>query len=883
MRFEQPWFLVGLILVWVVWRLGLHGFRTVPARQHRWAVMARMTAVVLLVAAIAGPLLTLPVNRTTVLFLVDHSASMGAGGASAADEFIRSALAEARPEDWSGVAVFGGDVRVDQALAVGRAFASTRAVVDTGATDVAGALNAALALLPSEGSRKVVLVTDAIETVGDARSSVDAFAEEGVAIDVVVVETPATTDALLASIEAPASAREGDLVPIRFVVESTLVGNGVLAYSAGGEDGSIPVRLDGGRTSIDITITAKASGPLAITARIEAAGDRRPENDTARALVRVEGPGAVVVVEGVPGEGDELASALVAADLVVDRSVTFPGLDDLLSYDGVVLVNHPAPTRDQSESLRVFVEELGRGLVVIGGDRSFGMGEYATSDLEPLLPVSSNPDDMIRRQPVAEVLAIDTSGSMAACHCSDTGESTGVNKTDLSRAGAALAIGALDERDLVGVVAFGSGVDWVIPLALRPDEAAAEEALGQLFPDGNTEIAAGLTAAMEALEGVETGLRHVVLFTDGWDPNEAGLLPLVREMSALGITLSVLGTGEGAGETLARMADIGGGRYYEGTDLASIPEIFVEETRTVMRNLIQEGIFYPALGVSSAATIGLEQSPPLTGYVLATPKGTARVALEVGERDPLLASWRRGLGQVTAWTSDATTRWSAEWVGWERYGGFWGQVVREVLPVEGRGVPSLSVESGSLRITSDPGAISGTATVSARVSTPDGGLRVVPLAAGSDGTFGGTVPADLPGTYGVVVVVEDRGTVVSRASSGIVTGYSAEYAHLVPDPGLPGALATPTGGTVDPAANTVFEPLARRGQAEVPLWPWFVGLALALFAVDVTLRRLNLGEEEIVVESAVTVPTPPTVPPSPDLPVTPTTETMSRLLRRKRS
>lgn len=882
MRFEQPWFLVGLALVWVVWRLGRDGFRTVPARQHRRAVMVRMAAVVLLVAALAGPLLTLAVDRTTVLFLVDRSASMGAGGASTSDEFIRLALAASGPDDWSGVAVFGADIRVDQSLATGRVFAPAQAVVDIGATDVAGALDAALALLPSEGSRKVVLMTDAVETVGDARNAVEAYAEAGVGIDVVVIEAPVMADALMSSIEAPASARAGDLVPITFVVESTLVGDAALVYSAGGENGSIPVRLDGGRTTVDITITVEASGMLPIIARIQAPGDNRPENDTARALVQVEGPGAVLVVEGVPGEGDELSSALAAADLFVERAVTIPGLDELLTYDGVVLVNHPAPTRAQAESLRVFVEELGRGLVVIGGDRSFGMGEYATSDLEALLPVSSNPDDMIRRQPVAEVLAIDTSGSMAACHCSDTGESTGVNKTDLSRAGAALAIGALDERDLVGVVAFGSGVDWVIPLALRPDQATAETALGRLFPDGNTEIAAGLTAAMEALEGVETGLRHVVLFTDGWDPNEAGLLPLVREMAARGITLSVLGTGEGAGETLARMADIGGGRYYEGTDLESIPEIFVEETRTVMRNLIQEGIFYPALGVSSAATVGLDQSPPLTGYVLATPKGTARVALEVGERDPLLASWRRGLGQVTAWTSDATTRWSAEWVGWERYGGFWGQVVREALPVEGQGVPSLRVDGGVLRIASDPGVIPGTAAVTARVSTPDGDLRVVPLSAGADGTYGGSVAADLPGTYGVVVVVEDRGTVIGQASSGVVSGYSAEYAHLEPDPGLAGALAAPTGGTVNPEAVTVFEPLARRGRAEVPLWPWFVGLALALFAADVALRRLNLGEEEIVVPSAVAVPAPPPAPPSPSPPNPTTSETMSRLLRRKR-
>ena len=53
-------------------------------------------------------------------------------------------------------------------------------------------------------------------------------------------------------------------------------------------------------------------------------------------------------------------------------------------------------------------------------------------------------------------------------------------------------------------------------------------------------------------------------------------------------------------------------------------------------------------------------------------------------------------------------------------------------------------------------------------------------------------------------------------------------------------LAGPTGGRVDPAADAVFDPAPVRGQAEVGIWPWLVGLALALFLADVALRRLVL-------------------------------------------
>ena len=39
---------------------------------------------------------------------------------------------------------------------------------------------------------------------------------------------------------------------------------------------------------------------------------------------------------------------------------------------------------------------------------------------------------------------------------------------------------------------------------------------------------------------MDGALRHIVLFTDGWDPNEANLVPLARQIADAGITLSVL-------------------------------------------------------------------------------------------------------------------------------------------------------------------------------------------------------------------------------------------------------------------------------------------------------------------------------------------------------
>src|SRR5690606_21985512 len=131
------------------------------------------------------------------------------------------------------------------------------------------------------------------------------------------------------------------------------------------------------------------------------------------------------MIDWLVGDGDGLARASDGRGLGVDLRSSVPDEEELLSYDAVVRVNYPRPTDAEGAALGAYVEELGRGLVVVGGDRAYGMGDYHESRIEKVLPVSSNPDDLVRRQPVAEVLVIDSSGSMGACHCRDGAFSEG--------------------------------------------------------------------------------------------------------------------------------------------------------------------------------------------------------------------------------------------------------------------------------------------------------------------------------------------------------------------------------------------------------------------------------------------------------------------------
>jgi hypothetical protein len=87
---------------------------------------------------------------------------------------------------------------------------------------------------------------------------------------------------------------------------------------------------------------------------------------------------------------------------------------------------------------------------------------------------------------------------------------------------------------------------------------------------------------------------------------------------------------------------------------------------------------------------GFDALPQLRGYVLTTPKPRSTTILRAppGEGDPadqidpVLSTWRFGLGTTCAWTSDLAPNWAADWIEWEKYRAFVKQLVTDISRVE---------------------------------------------------------------------------------------------------------------------------------------------------------------------------------------------------------
>jgi hypothetical protein len=116
----------------------------------------------------------------------------------------------------------------------------------------------------------------------------------------------------------------------------------------------------------------------------------------------------------------------------------------------------------------------------------------------------------------------------------------------------------------------------------------------------------------------------------------------------------------------------------------------------------------------------------------------------------------------------------------------------------------------------------------------------IPLESKGPGRYEARVPARLRGNYhfDVQLVPPGPGDPIREYVTATI-GFPEEYLLRPPDTDLLKSLAAKTGGRFDPALPAAFfEDDGRSVSREHPIWPWLAGLALFLFLLDVTAKRL---------------------------------------------
>lgn len=878
---EMLWLLAAVGLIWAVALLTPR--RLTPLRF--WSSLALRTVIALaLVLAVAGVQLVLPVDRLTTVFLLDGSDSLPPSTRAQAESFIQEALQVMPAGDRAAIVVFGGNALVERAPGEERRLGRISSVPIATRTNIEEAIQLGLALFPADAEKRLVLLSDGGENEGRASEAARLAAARGVPIDIVdLAITTSDAEALIARLEAPARVRDGQTATIVAAVESSVAQEAVVRLLGdGGVLSERRVALQPGANEIAFPVQVSGTGFQRFRVQVEPERDGRAQNNEVAALIQVQGPPRVLIVAADRAAAQPLVNALQATRIIPEilaPELMPTDLAGLSSYEAVLLVNTPARALPVGAmaALPAYVRDLGKGLAMIGGEESFGVGGYGRTPIEEAMPVYMDVRNREERPDLALVFVIDKSGSMDACHCAspDRGaaplQSAGTRKVDIAKEAVAQAAALLGPQDTLGIVSFDSRALQTLPPTTGATVEQVVEALAEVEPRGSTNVRAGLQEAEALLQGVDARLKHVILLTDGWGSG-GDQRDVAERLRAQGVTLTVVAAGGGSADYLERLAMAGGGRYYPAQDMAEVPQIFVQETITTVGNYIIERPFTPVVVGESPVLSGLQGLPPLYGFNGSTLKDSARVVLETDDEQPLLATWQYGLGRSAAWLSDAQGKWASDWIRWEGFPRFASQFVGAVLPVQGGQEISAEMEvaGGETLVRLTTGAGQENLEVTATLIGTDGTRREVALPQVGPNTYQGRLESPAPGTYLVQISGAAGDRVVLQETAGLVVPYSSEYRGAQANQALLAELAAISGGaSVNDAAaafSRVDQGVTRAREIGLPL----LLLALLLLPLDIALRRLMLRRSDFGAAGAwaaarASRPAPPSEPASPTL------------------
>jgi len=818
MTFERLWALAFLVLPFA-W-----AYFEYRRTQRLTALWLKVLGIAAIIVALAEPVIVYPQTKVALAVLVDTSSSVTESDLAHESDLANN-LQKRRSRNWVRVFPFARSIRslspAEQKNGLHLEYASGAAGQGT---DLEAAVREAVASLPSGLIPRLVLVSDGKENSGSVTRAVWQAQRLGIPIDTVPLEGRHAPTLNLESVSVPTVAFTGEKFPIDIDVTSPRAARGVVEIRAEGKSlGSSAVSLAQGDNQIRVQASLSEPGVLNLSGAIQAGdlGDLRFNR-----AVTLRRPKVLYVSQDPAGSETHLLQALSAAQFDVRQS-SDPLQGRFTDYQIVVLNNIdlealPASRKDEAEK---FVKQ-GGGLLVIGGERNVYDENKKTADaLDRTLPAKIAPP----RSPegTAVVIIIDKSSSMEG------------RKIELARLAASGVVENLRPIDQVGVLMFDNSFQWAVPLRRAEDKVMIRRLIAGIIPDGGTQIAPALAEAYRKILPARATFKHIVLLTDGIS-EEGDSFDLSKQAAAQHVTISTVGLGQDVNRLyLERIATLAEGKAYFLNEPAGLEQILLKD---VMEHTGTTAVEKPLTPVVVKQTevlqnVGIESAPPLKGYIRYIANPGADTILKIDDDQPLLTRWQYGLGRATVFTSDAKSRWAADWVAWKGFDKLWTNLFHDLLPHAELGEAKTEFDSASGDILVDyrlgdnvnaPGALP-----PIFVLGPDGFQRPLPVTKLADQTYRGRIHiGQLQGLFRIRPVEE------SRAFPEV--GYYRQEQELL-DYGsnafLLKSIAQYTGGRFNPAPSQFFDAAGRSEPATLHLWPAFLCIAILLNLAELVLRK----------------------------------------------
>lgn len=849
-QFTHPWWLLALLpaLAWVIW-LGWKSDVSLGGWRRSIALLLRTIILLLVIGALAGLQWRKKVEGVNVLFLLDRSDSIPSPQQEAALKYAQATLSEKKKDDKVGMLVFGATAAIESSphtIVEADKQQKLLAVVSAERTDIAAAVRLGTAAFPENGQRRLVLLSDGNENIGDAMTAVFSAKDLGVSIDVIPLGVARGNDVSVQRLGLPGRVKKGQTFEARIFIQSDQAQPAKLRlYRSDQPLGEQTIQLEPGKNLYTFPQTLNDPGFYSYSVYVEAAGDNIPQNNKATSFTSVRGDPRLLVVSSDAQQDASLVAALRSANLEVKviGPDKFPDtLAELQSYDSIFLSNIAAGDLGDTmmKLLESAVRDFGVGLVCVGGDKTYMAGAYKGTPLESTLPVNMELDSKKVLPPGAVVLVMHgmefANGNQVARDCAQ-----GV-------------LAALGPQDELGVVMWNGNEQWVYELQKVGNKREASRAIAGMNQGDLPSFNGVMGKAYEALKGSHASLKHMIVFSDG-DPG-APTQQLMDDIVGAKITVStVLISGHAGPQTMEWIAEQGRGKFHPVENASELPQIFIKETMVILKSAIYEEPFKPKYVSQSELVRGMSDYPTLLGYVCTQPKPRAEVPLVTHKGDPLLAHWQYGLGRAVAFTSDAKPRWAKNWLTWDQYRQFWSQVAQwSMRRVENADFTTeVSIDKGEGVITvealDEQGNYRNFLSLQTAIVGPKGERQFVRLEQTGPGHYEAHFPTRDVGAYLLNIMDVKDGKVRATQPVGASVSYSPEFNVTDPNIHLLQRVAEESGGKVlemQPGApgNNPFLHDRKKTFQPHDLWEALLALAILLFPLDVGVRRIQVDREE---------------------------------------
>ncbi len=778
------------------------------------ASLALHLAIVLLVGtAAAGLQHVTTVTKTEVVVVADVSYSTKER-LDTVDAYVANVQASLPKNSQMGLVCFAKDQALLTPLG-GELVSVSTAQVDDSATDLASAVRYASTLFGQDAVKRIVLITDGMDTDEEGISEMIGAVEELYAKNIRI-------DAMYLDSNLSDSSRETQISGVTYdekiylnheatadvLVQSTHEEPAILRLTRDGQTlKSTAVVLQKGFNVFNLPIPTNEAGSFSYEILLEGEQDTAPMNNHYSFVQDVASDVRVLFVSQSKADLDA-ALALYGERAQVDAYMDVPRADrkEIEKYENVTLLKELPLTAEELcvydeymlstvdvrdiDNVSYFIEliggmvsEFGKSLVTVGDISIQNKTDDTLKQLEEMLPVRFGNTD---QAPKLYGIVIDCSRSMFTA-----------SRLQVAKDAATYLVNMLNDGDYVAVIQF-AGESFVIqtPVDATNRESIAKKIHEQVQPLQGTFIGGGLQKTyQEFLEGDLASMyseKQIMLISDGltFTAETADAGEVAAEMYAQGIVTSVINPyckEQDGIDLLKEVAAKGGGSYYELESEKDLEDVvFSQIADDVNESIVERETAVHIEHTKDEVLKGVSSLPNIHGFLQSRAKTGSTVPITVryvNSKDaetvvPLYAYRDYGNGRVTSLCTSFSGEWVKEWTG-EGAERFWQNLLTVNTPEERIDYPyrlNITDQGGHLNVEILPLVINPEATATVLLTLPDGETVTEELTFDSTRYFY-SFRTDAIGTYEIRVryAYTDYGRADKENPTGAVSYESVNY------------------------------------------------------------------------------------------------------------